>query len=157
MKSELINDLIKANQRLLKAIEKMPEDKKIGDWGKKEIVAHVAGWYEEGVDGIPKILVGQEPNSFRLSVDNYNKNSVEKRENKTITKILEELNNLHKEFIEQIKNLSEEQIKNFYGTKLGNENINVLWMIDQCISHDNNHKRNRGEILIWLMQKDKYY
>lgn len=145
MKEELISDLIRANLHFLEAIEKMPEDQKIGEWGKKEILAHMAGWYEEGVGGIPKILTGQEPNSFRLSVNNYNKNSVEKRKNKTMIETLEELNDLHKEFIEQIKNLSEGQIKNFYGTKLGNEDINVLWMINECISHDNNHAKEIEE------------
>ena len=139
IKDKLIGDLIDANSRLLRAIEKMPDNQKVDKWSKREILAHIAGWYEEGVNGIPKILIGEKPASFRLSVNGYNKRSVEKRKDKSITQILSEMAKLHKQFIEQIRNLGDNQITEYCGTKLGKEEINVLWMINECISHDNNH------------------
>lgn len=139
MRDKLIQDLVKANSHLLKAIDLMPDKELVDKWSKKEVLAHIAGWYEEGVGATPKILRGEKPNSFRLSVDGYNKRSVEKRKNKSIKNILEEMEDLHKKWIELVKKLNEDQITSFYGTKLGNKQINLLWMINEAISHDNAH------------------
>ena len=38
-----------------------------------------------------------------------------------------------------VKKLNEDQITSFYGTKLGKKQINLLWMINEAISHDNAH------------------
>lgn len=74
MKDRWIKDLQEAHQRLLKVFEKVPSNRKIfGDWTKKELMAHIAGWYEEGVEGTPQILRGEKPISFRMSVNGYNK------------------------------------------------------------------------------------
>ena len=35
--------------------------------------------------------------------------------------------------------LNNEQLAGYYGTKLGKKQINILWIINECISHDNNH------------------
>ena len=139
MRNKLAQDLIKANSRLLKAVDLMSDKELVDKWSKKEILAHITGWYEEGVDATPKILGGEKPNSFRLSVNSYNKRSVEKRKNKSTENIIEEMKNLHKKWIEQVKKLNEDQITSFYGTKLGKKQINLLWMINEAISHDNAH------------------
>lgn len=141
MKDKVICDLLSAKERLLKTVDLMPEGTAVDKWSKKEILAHIAGWYEEGVDATPKILHGEKPASFQYSVDGYNKRSVEKRKDKTILEIFQEMNDLHSQFIEQIKNLTDEQIAGHFGTRLGNEQINVLWMINECISHDNAHAK----------------
>lgn len=140
MKSKLINDLVAANKRLLGALTSVPEDSKItGEWSKKQLLSHIAGWYEEGVDSLPKILKGVKPNSFRKSIDGYNRASVVKRKDKTVEQILKEMEELHTKFVKQISGLSEEQINNYYGTMLGKKQINLLWMINEAISHDNAH------------------
>ncbi len=139
MKDKIIKDLLEAKEHLLASINLMPDGTAVDKWSKKEILAHIAGWYEEGVDGTSKILKGEKPNSFRYSVDGYNKRSVEKRKDKNIVEILQEMEDLHRQFVDQVKNLSEEQITGYFGTKLGGEPINVLWMINECISHDHAH------------------
>ena len=51
-----------AHQRLLKAFDLIPDVGKIIDyWSKKELMAHIAGWYEEGLVGTAKILNGDVP------------------------------------------------------------------------------------------------
>lgn len=139
MKSKIIKDLIEANKRLLKVLEKMPDSDKIDHWSKKEILAHIAGWYEEGLEEIPKILKGGTPISFKLSINDYNKRSVEKRKNKNVLQILSEMAELHNQLIKQIRNLNDKQIVGYYGTKLGKKPRNIIWMINECISHDNDH------------------
>lgn len=125
---------------MIASIKHLSEQKKITkDWTKKELLAHIAGWYEEGVDALPKILRGEKPESFRFSINGFNRRSVEKRRNKSVAEILEETISLHKQFVKQIRNLEEKQITEFYGTHLGKKPINLLWMINEAISHDTNH------------------
>lgn len=140
MKDELIKQLIDAKNRIRKCLNLLPDNRKfLGEWSKKEILSHIVGWYEEGVLATPKILKGEKPDSFTMSIDEYNKRSVEKRKNKTIQQIQEEEDNLHTEWVKQLKNLDEKQITGFYGTKLGKKEINLVWIINEAISHDNSH------------------
>lgn len=140
MKNEYIKQLETAHQRLLKVLDLIPDNRKIIDqWSKKEIMAHIAGWYEEGVEGTPQILNGEKPTSFSVSVNGYNKRSVERRKNMTIDQLSNEMVKLHNQWVKLIKALGENQITDFYGTKLGKKDINLLWMINEAISHDNTH------------------
>src|SRR3989344_840808 len=141
MIDKLIQNLIAGNSRLLKSVALMPDKEVVDKWSKKEILAHIAGWYEEGVDATPKILKGEKPNSFRYSINGYNKKSVEKRKDKAISIILKEMQLLHKKWIEQIKKLDDKQVTDFHGTMLGKKQINLLWMINEAISHDNAHAK----------------
>ena len=141
MIDKLIQNLIAANSRLLKSVALMPDKEVVDKWSKKEILAHIAGWYEEGVDATPKILKGEKPNSFRYSINGYNKKSIEKRKDKAISIILKEMQLLHKKWIEQIKKLDDKQVTDFHGTMLGKKQINLLWMINEAISHDNAHAK----------------
>lgn len=148
MKNQCIRDLKESHQRLLNALEKVPDEGKIcGDWTKKELMAHIAGWYEEGVKGTPQILRGEKPVSFRMSINGYNKRSVEKRKNKTQTEILSEMKILHQQFIKLIKKLDEKQITGYYGTILRGKPINVLWIINEAVSHDNEHAKELENLI----------
>lgn len=141
-KKDLISQLNEADKRVIKAIKLYPEGKKVlGSWSKKEVVSHLAGWYEEGVDSLPKVLKGEKPVSFRQSIDGFNKRSVQKRIGMTIEEILNEMKDLHKEFIKMIKKLTDKQITDFFGTTLGKKPINVLWIINEAISHNNGHAK----------------
>ena len=147
MKDDLIQQMLRANKRLLAAIKAVGEDQAVNkEWSKKELLAHIAGWYEEGVDSTPKIISGEKPKSFSLSISGYNKRSVEKRKDMTVQQIENEINTLRDQFIELIRPLEEEQISNYHGTTLGKKEINLLWMINQCISHDNAHAKELEKI-----------
>ena|SRR3989344_301788 len=143
MKNKWIKQLKESHQRLLKAFTFTPDKGKIaGDWTKKEIMAHIAGWYEEfdrEVGGVAMILKGQRPVSFRYSVDEYNRKSVAKRKNMSKSEILDEIKKSHKQFIEMIEELDAKQITDCFGTNLRGKPINVLWIINESIHHDNNH------------------
>lgn len=139
MKDEIIRKLIEAKKKFHDAAELMPNDAKIDKWSKKEIFSHVAGWYEEGVLETPRILKGEKPDSFRMSIHGYNKRSIEKRKNKTTKQIIVEMNKLHSKWVKVLKGLDENQITGFYGTCLGKKPINVAWMINEAISHDKSH------------------
>lgn len=106
MKDEYISQLEAAHQKLLKAFDLTPDEGKVIEkWSKKEIMAHIAGWYEEGVKGTPQILNGKKPTSFGMSVNGYNKRSVEKRKGMTIEQLRSEIVELHDQWIKQIKAL----------------------------------------------------
>lgn len=143
MKNKWIQQLEEAHQRLLRAFDLAPDNGKIsGEWTKKEIMAHIAGWYEEfdrEAGAVSKILKGEKPISFRYSVDGYNKRSVKKRKNTSNSEILQEIKGCHKEFIKIIRELDENQITDCFGTILRGKPINVLWIINETISHDNEH------------------
>lgn len=142
MKNDLLQQLDLAHERMVSAVKHLPEQEKITkDWTKKELLAHIAGWYEEGVNALPKILRGEKPESFRFSINGFNKRSVKKRKSKSFAEILEETISLNKQFVKQIRNLEEKQITEFYGTRLGKKPINLLWMINEAISHDTNHAK----------------
>lgn len=143
VKQDLIKQLNSARERLLKIMSKLPDKGKVVDrWGKKEILAHVASWEEEGALCIPEILKGEGPKSFRISIKRFNEESVIKRKDKTIMEILEELADLREQFMNKIEQLSEEQINGYYGTNLKKKQINVLWVINEAISHDNTHAKD---------------
>ena len=118
MIDKLIQNLIAANSRLLKSVALMPDKEVVDKWSK-----------------------GEKPNSFRYSINGYNKKSVEKRKDKAISIILKEMQLLHKKWIEQIKKLDDKQVTDFHGTMLGKKQINLLWMINEAISHDNAHAK----------------
>lgn len=139
MKKDLVKELRKAHNRVMKALDILSGDTVIGEWSKKELLSHLIGWYEEGVDATPKILRGEKPISFTMSINGYNKRSIEKRKNQTIEQIEKEGKRLHINWIKQIETLEENQITDFYDTSLGKKQINLLWMINEGISHDNNH------------------
>lgn len=142
MKVDLLKQLQEAHNRLLKTTELLPnEGTVVGEWSKKEILSHIAGWYEEGVDATPKILSGEKPNSFRYSINGFNKLSVEKRRKLTLEEITQEVKKLHQKFIMLVSKLGGKQITSFNGTMLGKKPINVLWIINEEISHDNNHAK----------------
>lgn len=88
MKDKWLKQIEDAHKRLLKAFDLAPDDVKIlGTWTKKEIMAHIAGWYEEfdrEAGAVTKIL---------------KKRSVAKRKNMTQSKILQEIKDRDKVFI----------------------------------------------------------
>lgn len=143
MKDRWIKQIEDSHQRLLRAFDIAPDKEKIlGTWTKKEIMAHIAGWYEEfdrEAGAVTKILKGKKPISFKYSVDGYNKRSVAKRKNMTQSEILQEIKKRHKEFIKIIRELDEKQIIDCYGTNLRGKPINILWIINETIHHDNEH------------------
>ncbi len=140
MKDEYIKKLKDAHQKLLKALNLAPNEGYLFDkWSKKEIMAHIAGWYEEGVLGTSQILKGEKPTSFRMSIEGYNKRSVEKRKNMTVSEIQSEMINLHKQWLLILENLDENRLTHFYGTKLAKKDINLIWIIKEAISHDLEH------------------
>ena len=140
MKNDHIKQLIDAHKRVVKVLEQIPSDKKINEnWTKREVITHLAGWYKEAIDAIPKILKGEKPISFKMSVDKFNERSLENRKDKNLAEVTEEMIYLHKKLIEQIESLSENQIIECYGTYLRKEPINVLWIINETIHHNNEH------------------
>lgn len=143
MKNDHIKQLIDAHKRVVKVLEQIPSDQKIYEnWTKREVIAHLAGWYEEAIDAIPKILKGEKPISFKISVDKFNERSLEKRKYKNLAEVTEEMIYLHKKLIEQIESLDENQLIECYGTYLKKEPINVLWIINETIHHNNEHKED---------------
>lgn len=149
MKDDLIEELRLSHRRLLKALSLAPDTGKIlGNWTKKEVMAHIAGWYEEfdrEIGGVAKILQGEKPVSFRFSIDGYNKRSVEERKNMSESQILKETKDSHKKFLEVLEKMDEQQIIGYYGTLLQGKPINVLWIINESIEHDNNHAKELEE------------
>lgn len=143
MKSERIKKLKEAHQRLLNALELTPNEGIIsGKWTKIEIMAHIAGWYEEfdrEVGAVSKVLKGERPISFRYSIDGYNRRSVKKRKKMGKAEILQEIKRSHQQFIKLIKELNEKQLTDYYGTILRGKPINTLWIINETIGHDNEH------------------
>lgn len=148
MRDDLIRQLKESRREFLKVLSQFPNDGKIVDkWGKKEIIAHIAGWEEEGSVCIPQILKGEKPKSFLMSIKRYNDESVTKRKGKTVKQLLDDLERLRTSFISQIKELSEKQLKGYYGTFLHKNPINVLWIIHEAISHDKTHTKQLRRLL----------
>ena len=90
---------------------------------------------------------GEKPNSFRYSINGFNKRSLEKRKNESIGKIQQEAEKLHKKLVNDIKKLQEDQITRFYGTMLGKKPINPLWIINETLSHDSSHAKEIEQFL----------
>lgn len=139
LKDKVILELTAAKKHLLRAAELMPSSGRIGDWSKREILAHVAGWSAAAIPDTRAILEGKEPSSFGLSPDEFNAHSVESRRNQSAETTVREINRLHRRWIKVISSLSESQITGYFGTKFDQEPLNVLWLIEQSIAHDQAH------------------
>lgn len=51
MKQDMIIKLVLTRKKLLSIVNKLPDERILVDkWTKKEILAHIAGWEEEGID-----------------------------------------------------------------------------------------------------------
>lgn len=149
MKNDFSKNLLAAHHRVIKILNQIPEDQKITkDWTKCEIIAHLAGWYEEDIDAIPKILRGEKPISFRVSVNKFNEKSLKNRRNKNLSELELEMKNLHMQLIEQIESLNEKQVDEYFGTYLGKKPINVLWAINETIHHDNEHAKELEKLTL---------
>ncbi len=148
MKDDLIRQLKESRREFLSVLLQFPDEGTIvGKWGKKEIIAHIAGWEEEGSVCIPQILKGEKPKSFLMSIKRYNDESVTKRKGKAVNELLVELKKFRESFISQIKKLSDEQLKGYYGTFLHKKPINVLWIIHEAVSHDKTHTKQLQKLL----------
>lgn len=146
MNEELVKKLIEARGFLLRVMNKLPDEGVLVDkWGKKEILAHIAGWGEEGITAIPQILHGEKPRSLKISMNRFNEENVNKRKKMTVRELLNEMSKHEDELIKVIQQLTKVQISGYFGTKLGKKDINVLWIINETIEHDNNHAKELEE------------
>lgn len=144
-----LSNMITAHKKVVNILKKLPVSQKVtGTWTKKEVISHLAGWYEEGIDAIPKILKGERPISFKKSVNKFNELSVEKRKNLTVDQSLNEMIDLHKRLLQKLEELEHGRISGYFGTHLGKKPINVQWIIDETVHHDNEHARKLEKLVI---------
>lgn len=135
---------------LLQAIEGLEEDdmkvKWFGDWGVREILAHLAAWDEENRKVLKSIIYGKLPTMFKGTngypeleerVDAMNKMFVEQREHYSINKILSELSENRKSLIASIEKNCPSDLSKDYGVRWGRIPITLNYYFDY--PHDETH------------------
>ena len=128
--------------QLISIIESLNKETQINsEWYLRKFLAHLAGWDQEGVDSMQFILKGRKPASFRKTINGFNKSSIRLRRKLTDQQILKQMKSLHREFIKRLKSLDDNQFVGFFGTTLHKQPINILWLIQEAINHDQLHLR----------------
>ena len=113
-REETIKFLQDDHKELEITLEKLsPEDfvtfRVLGIWKIKDVVAHLSGWNIELKKSIDKLLINEELWFVNEPEDYFNKIQIMKRKSLTVEEVLEEWKNTFVEFIEGIRNLTDEE------------------------------------------------
>ena len=144
MKEDLIIQLEKARERLLRAVEGLSEEAMttspaVGHWTIKDLLAHVAAWDEESLRGIRELLRGERPRFLDTDWDQWNAQEVEKRRALSLQAVLEELEGSHREFLEFLRGLEEAEWERPREQRWKRYKVTVAWIVGGVIGHDREH------------------
>ncbi len=146
MKENLIIQLEKAREGLLRAVEGLSEEAMtaspaVGQWTIKDLLAHVAAWDEESLRGIRELLRGERPRFLDTDWDQWNAKEVEKRRALSRQAVLEELKRSHREFLEFLRGLGEAEWERPREERWKRYKVTVAWMVGGVIGHDREHAK----------------
>lgn len=116
-KTELLERVYVAHERLTKALEGLTEEQatRVGlnaEWSVKDALAHVAAWEIEGVRSISEIQAGVwKPQKFdKQSIDEFNAHAVESRRQNSMSEVRLEFDEAHREMERSIVSLLPDEV-----------------------------------------------
>lgn len=105
---KLINQFIESQKALQEAINKFPKEKRgdkyFGIWDLKDVVAHFAAW-DIFFTNCLKLLKAEKEIPYWGSINEFNKEEVERRKDWSWDKVYSEFSKSGDDFIQEYKNL----------------------------------------------------
>lgn len=83
----------------------------MGNWSVKDILAHVTTWEGEALKYLPLILTGGRPPRYSQSggINAFNAQMREQKRDLTLSKVLRQLDETHRQLIDYLQSVPEEQ------------------------------------------------
>ena len=117
---ELIEDFKKARLAFVRALDDFPEDRRkealFNEWGLRDLIAHMSGWMVSATNNVKFLKRGKTP-PWVESINEFNKENVERRKNWSWEKAYKELVKASGEFIKEYESLPEELWEKKYWSK----------------------------------------
>jgi uncharacterized damage-inducible protein DinB len=108
---DLLKEFIEAREKLIKAINKFPSNKRneilFGTWNLKDVVAHFCAWDIFFTNTI-KQLKNNKPVPYWDNINNFNEKEVSKRESLSWELVYSEFINAGKDFVDEYSNIPKE-------------------------------------------------
>ncbi len=106
----LVEELNKLQIEFIKVIQQIEESKRdqpgvCGSWSPKQVVAHITGWDKEVIRQFDLFQQGLEK-PIEHDIDEFNKESVQKRNHLSWDETIKELRQVHKDFYEKAISIS---------------------------------------------------
>jgi uncharacterized damage-inducible protein DinB len=148
--STVVSDLAHSRAQFLQAIEglshlELTQIPLYEGWTLKEVLAHVIGWDQRVLKTLPLMLQNRASEVAAVKVDEYNRQSVEARRDKSPAELLSEIRSTHGQILEIIATLDPKEID--MRRERHQQIITIRsYVIDEMIEHDQEHT---AEIELW--------
>src|SRR5436189_2290500 len=80
---------------------------KVGMWGPREVLCHLAWWHQGTVEGMESVLAGSNPSRFYASVDEMNARAVGRLAGRDIAELAELVRQLQARLVKAARALPE--------------------------------------------------
>lgn len=108
---DLIDDFKQARLDLIKVLKDFPKEKRevvlFGEWSLKDLVGHISGWNIAATNAARSLEEGNTPEWVK-SINDFNKENVERREKWSWEKVSQEFLEASKALIEEYERLPRE-------------------------------------------------
>lgn len=145
-KAALIDDLVDARDRLIRAAQSVPEDQRdeafLGTWCIKDMLAHLIGWDFTNLQAVQEIIGGQAPaffSYFDKDWQSYNATLVQKYRIEPFEELLEKAAESHAQWIQYLKSLSADEVVNGKGRSPKGRTITIRNLLIAEASDERNH------------------
>lgn len=116
-RSQLLKRLDKAWQELRASYadlsdSELMEPRITGGWSVRDIIAHVTSWEEEALTHLPLIFAGGQPPRYSVTyggIDAFNAQTTEQKRNLSLSEVLLQRNDTHRQLIDFIQSAPEDQ------------------------------------------------
>ena len=146
VKTEMINSLAGIRACLLATAASIPEDQRytpfLGDWSLMELLAHIAGWDVTYLQAIKDIQAGVMPkfySQYDAEWQKYNASLVGQYRKENFGEQLELLKKTHKELLEYLQDLPEEEFERDHGLRNGRSIVTIARLLDSEIEDEQTH------------------
>lgn len=145
-KDDLINSLAGVRACLLATAATISEDQRftpfLGEWSVMELLAHIAGWDATNLQAVRDIQAGAMPkfyNQYDEDWQTFNAALVEHYRRKDFSEQLELVKNTHKELLQYLEELPEDEFERDHGLHNGRSKVTIARLLDSEIEDEQTH------------------
>ena len=80
---------------------------RVGQWGPREVLAHLTFWHEASVRGMESVAEGGQPFRLELPVDEANARAVADRDDKDLPGLVADARSLHGRFVQAARAIAD--------------------------------------------------
>lgn len=151
-KKDLLDQLLGARQKLLTALEGLPQDSLLrpgamGMWSVKDILAHLTAWESELVTALSKLDPKQTPAILKIDdIDEWNADQYHTAAPRPLSDVLEDFHGVHKHLLRAVEALDDKTLGDPRRFRwMEGEPLSYL-VLENAILHEQEHAE---DILAW--------